>query len=538
MPTIYDHRGRPVETKNLTKELAAPSLAGVRSVWDTTVAGGLTPSRMASLLRGAATGDARDYLTLAEEMEERDLHYRCEIGKRKLAVSCLPVTVEAASDDKDDQMLADEVRTLVKSPPFRGLLKDLLDGLAKGFSVCEIEWQRGAKWLPAAYPWRDGRFFVFDQESRTRIRLLDEADMVNGIELPAYKFITHLPHLKTGIPLRGGLAMVASWAYLCKNYTVKDWLAFAEVFGMPLRVGKYDAGASPADIEILRMAVANLGSDAAAVIPQSMLIEFVESGKTTGGQDLFQKLADWLDVQVSKGVLGQTATTQGTPGKLGNEDAQGEVREDIRDDDALQLCATINRDLIRPFIDLNWGPRESYPELVLRAQKQEDLTLLTTALEKLVPLGLRVEQSVVRDKLGLPDPGPEVEDEDLLMARKPEPVVAPGSITPAPSMGQGEEKKAQNRALNQALPEAVAFTPEQQAIEDLADRAVAEAAFLFSGNEDKLLAAITGASSFDEAQERLLALFPDLDTDGMAALLEQCLISGHSFGAFTAEAEE
>lgn len=510
MPVIYDHRGRPVEPKTLTREVAAPTLAGVRALWDDTVASGLTPTRLAALLRGAATGSHRDYLTLAEEMEVRDLHYRCEIGKRKLAVSSLPVKVEAASDDKEDVRLAAEVRALVKKPAFRGLLKDLLDGLGKGYSVCEIDWQRGSRWTPTGYQWRDPRFFTFDQESRTKIRLLDEADSFNGVPLPAYKFVVHLPHLKTGIPLRGGLAMVASWAYMCKGYAVKDWLAFAEVFGMPLRVGKYDAGATPEDINVLRMAVANLGSDAAAVIPQSMMIDFVESAKTTGGQDLFQKLADWLDTQVSKGILGQTATTQGTPGKLGNEEAQQEVRHDIRDDDAMQLAATINRDLVKPYIDLNWGEREEYPELVIYSPDSEDLTVLTSALEKLVPLGLRVEQSVVRDKFGLPDP-----DDDI------DPALLLGPTRPMNT----DQAANQARALNSG---GQRFTREQQALEDLADQALAGVDL--AGNEAKILEAVQAASSFEDAQENLLAIFPELDLEGLRDMSERAFMNAELFG--------
>ena len=431
---IVDKHGKPLQ-RQLTSELAAPTLTGIRTVWDATVAGGLTPFKLASLLQGAAAGDAHDYLTLAEEMEERDLHYRCELSKRKLAVASLPVTVEAASDDARDQTLADEVRALTKRPGFRGLMKDLLDGIGKGYSVCEIIWEHGGKWLPSRYEWRDPRFFTFDLVSRRQIRLLESADVMEGIELAQHKFLCHVPHLKTGIPIRGGIARVAAWAYLCKNFTLKDWMAFAEVFGMPLRVGKYQPGASVNDIAILKSAVANLGSDAAAVIPESMQIEFIDSVKGVSGTNvMFEKLADWLDTQVSRGILGQSATTSGTPGKLGGDEAQSEVREDIRDDDALQLAETINRDLIRSFIDLNFGVQEHYPELIIRAVDQEDLTLLTLALEKLVPLGLRVEQSVVRDKLGLPDPeegaeclGQQITNDELRMTNYQKPAVAVNS---------------------------------------------------------------------------------------------------------------
>jgi phage gp29-like protein len=49
--------------------------------------------------------------------------------------------------------------------------------------------------------------------------------------------------------------------YLFKNYALKDWMGFAEVFGMPLRVGKYEPGASRADRESLIQAVRSLVGD-------------------------------------------------------------------------------------------------------------------------------------------------------------------------------------------------------------------------------------------------------------------------------------
>lgn len=513
---ILDHRGNPVKTQQLTQELAAPSLTGIRTVWDQSVAGGLTPMKLASLLQGATSGDANEYLTLAEEMEEKDLHYRCEMGKRKLAVASLPVIVEAASDDAKDVMLADEVRAMVKMAGFRGLLKDLLDGLGKGYSVSEIIWKRGAKWLPASYEWRDPRFFMFDRVSRRRIRLLDEENLSEGIELAPYKFIVHLPHLKTGIPIRGGIARVAAWSWMFKNYTVKDWIAFAEVFGMPLRVGKYQASASKEDINVLKMAVANLGSDAAAVIPESMLIEFIES-KSTGSLDLFNKLADWLDAQVSRGILGQTATTTGTPGKLGGDDAQAEVREDIRDDDAAQLAETINRDLIRSFIDLNFGPQENYPELLLRAVEPEDLNALVLALEKLVPLGLKVEQSVVRDKLGLPDPADDAEC--LGPIQSPESLPGPGNI---PQIPQAEPAKIAKNSEEQPI-----GSPAEAALYGWAKQASAVPAARLIDAASALLDQVDTLAEF---RDRLIDLYAESDPQGLAEIMARLDLLGNMAG--------
>ena len=73
-------------------------------------------------------------------MEERDPHYSTQLRTRKLAVTGLVPTVEAASDDKKDQALADAVRELIRAPQFSDCLFDLQDGLGKGYSVIEIIW--------------------------------------------------------------------------------------------------------------------------------------------------------------------------------------------------------------------------------------------------------------------------------------------------------------------------------------------------------------------------------------------------------------
>ena len=413
--------GRPVRSRELTREAGRPTVTGVRQLWrGESIASGLTPQRLAALLRAAAEGSQRDCLTLAEEMEERDPHYAAVLGVRKRAVSGLEPAVEAASDDAGDVALADAVRELARAPAFGVLLDDCLDALGKGFSAVEIIWDRkgpgegkstagGEKtafqWRPARYEWRDPRFFVFDRDDGRTLRLLDEADSLRGVPLQPCKWIVHVPRLKSGLPARGGLARLVALAYMVKAYALTDWMAFAEVFGMPLRLGRYGPGSTETDIDELMRALSHLGSDAAAVLPDSMQIEFAEAGNRGAGADLFERLAVYLDKQVSKAVLGQTMTADD-----GSSRAQAEVHDEVRGDilrsDARQLADTLNRDLVRPFIDLNYGPRarENYPRLLLPVNEPEDIRALTAALEKLVPLGLGVEASVIRDKLGLPDP--------------------------------------------------------------------------------------------------------------------------------------
>lgn len=477
--------GRPIRKQTLTREVAAPSLTGIRQTWEgRTVASGLTPERLVALLQSAAEGEHRDYLTLAMEMEERDLHYFSVLATRKLAVGGLAPEVEAASDTSRDAEIADAVRELVRRPEFGVAVDDSLDALGKGFSAVEILWDRSERqWWPADYRWRDQRHFVFDREDGRTLRMLDEQDTMFGVPLPPYKFIVHVPRIKSGLPVRRGFARLAAVAYMCKAYTVTDWVAFAEVFGMPLRIGRYGPSATTDDIQTLVNAVANLGTDAAAVLPESMRVEFEEAGNRQGAADLFRGLAEFMDKQMSKAILGQVATTEGTPGRLGNDDAQDEVRRDIQRADATQLGDTLSGHLVRPFVDLNFGPQQAYPRVTFPVHEPEDLKALADALERLVPLGIGAGKSWARSKFGIPDP----QEGDELLAPAAQPDMPPAlnrqQRQPCPHCGVAHNREQPDGEIEQQAEDAASEWEEQMApivdpLRELAERAQSEEEFL------------------------------------------------------------
>ncbi len=377
----------------------------IRTPWHAGVAANLTPARLATILRQAAEGDLHAYLTLAEEMEERDPHYASVLRTRKLAVSSLPLQVLPASIDANARKQAEEIQALVNTPAFSSLIDHALDGLGKGYSVSEILWDTTRiPWRPSEYRWCDPRYFTVPRSAPYSLHLVDESNLSDGIALPPYKFVIHQPKLKSGLPFRGGLARLVAFAYVCKMYGLKDWLSFLEVYGIPLRLGKYGAAASEEDKAVLKMAVANIGADAAAILPESMQIEFQQVAQAAGGSDVFASLVEWLDKQVSKAVLGQTATTEGTPGRLGSDATQEEVRQDLIAADAKQLADTLNRDVVKSYIDINYGVQPVYPRIVISIPEQEDIAALADNLAKLVPLGLKVSMQEVRQKLGLSAP--------------------------------------------------------------------------------------------------------------------------------------
>ena len=89
-----------VKKQEMEGELAAPSPFSIRQPWiSEEVATTLSPKKLAALVRDIKTGEASAYLTLAEEMEERDGHYRSVLGSRKNAISSLEYLVESGGDD-------------------------------------------------------------------------------------------------------------------------------------------------------------------------------------------------------------------------------------------------------------------------------------------------------------------------------------------------------------------------------------------------------------------------------------------------------
>lgn len=520
MPTLYDAHGLPVDLKALRREHAAPGLTSVRQALADHPSFGLTPARLGRLLRASEEGDAEAYLSLAEDMEEKDLHYRAQLQTRKLACAGLNIQVAAASDCASDKKAADLVReALAGIDGLEEALVDSLDALGKGFSVQEILWDTaGSHWMPRDLVHRDPRWFQFDHVNGQTLYLKEAGSLV---PLAPFKFVVHAPRLKSGLPIRGGLARAAAWSFLFGNLVLKDWVGFCELFGQPIRVGKYPAGTSPDQVEVLKAAVAQIGSDAAAVIPDGMLIDFVEAATKGASSDLYEKLLRYLDERVTLAVLGQTLTsgqTRGSGGSLALGRVHNEVRRDLLKADARQLAATLQRSLVRPLVDLNLGPQLAYPRLVLQVEEPEDLTAMADQLSKLVPLGLKVEQSVVRDRFGWPDP-PEGEGVELL---------AP---PPAPSP-TGPSTAAQSR---HACPHCAshARVPEDKDTPDhLADQLESRMTDAMAALLEPVRRMVMGADSLEEIRDGLLDLYPDMDATDFAGLFTEALTAATLAGRF------
>lgn len=468
MTGLVDQHGRPLRRVPPQGEVARPTLTGVRQIIGGHPANHLKPERLAAMLREAEDGDATAYFELAEDMEERDLHYLGVLATRKRAVAQLPIDVEAASDDPLDVRAADLVRAWLDRDELESELFDILDAIGKGLSVTEIIWSTsGGRWLPERLEWRDPRWFELSREDG-RTLLLRGDDGAQPLE--AHRFVIHRHQAKSGLPIRGGLARAVAWSWMFKHFAMKDWIVFCEVYGQPLRLGKYGPGAKEEDKEILWEAVSQIASDCAAILPEEMKVEFVFASGGSTNTSLWKDLCDFLDQQVSKAVLGQTTTTDAISGGHAVAQEHRQVQEDIERADAKLLAASLNRQLVRPIVEYNIGPRPAYPRLRIGREEAVDLAAMSTSLQQLVPLGLKVQMSEVRDKLGFAEPE---EGAEVLTAPAP-PTIGPfGPPTPVSALHAAAAQPGGPERMIERLGEATA--PALSAMLGRIERAVAEA---------------------------------------------------------------
>jgi phage gp29-like protein len=432
---ILDSRGRPIEKADIERREGRVRTFPEPTSWQRSVATGMDPQRMASLLRNADAGDQLDFLSLAIEMEERDLEYFSKLQQRMNACVFVPVRLEPKdAKDKKSGKFADECNELVvHTPNFTWFLLDLVDALSKGYSVVQPIWDTTVRpWVFSEFVHHDSRHFQFS-EDRRELRVRSE-NKEYGNPIP-FDCLVHWPRVRTGVRLRprGSLARMAAVNWLFKTCTVTDWMAFAEVYGMPLRLGHYNpATATEEEISTMHQALVNLGHDAAALIPTSMKIEFPDARRPASGENIFKGLIEYFDGQTTKAILGQVLALDARATGLGQAvaDLHTAVRQDLRIHDSLALHSTV-WPLLQQWIEFNHGTGASAGiKLVIDVTPPEDLAKFTSAiLPWMQHAGIEVPKRWLFKKLQIPELQPGEESIKAPLAPG-----TPGSGAPVPGL--------------------------------------------------------------------------------------------------------
>jgi phage gp29-like protein len=403
MTRVLDRHGNPI-SREVIQEPQTARMANLHSEFATHPTRGLTPAKLAAILEQAEQGDLIAQHDLYLDMEEKDAHIFAEMSKRRRTLIGLEWRLEpprgASAAEKSRTEALNEL--ILDVPDLEDVLLDALDAIGHGFANLEITWNNDLKHrLPEKIEHRAQSFFQVPQDDQNAIRLRDGTS--EGEALWEFGWIRHVHKAKSGYISRAGLHRVLAWPFLFKAFAGRDLAELLEIYGIPFRLGKYPANATDAEKSTLLRAVTTLGHNAAGIIPEGMMIEFIESAK--GSHDFFSAMMDWCERSESKAILGATLTSQTDSGSgayaLGG--VHNEVRRDILVSDARQLGATLTRDLVYPIAALNGLAPDGIgrcPRFEFETDEPEDLDKRAERDERVFGMGFTPSEAYIQEHYG------------------------------------------------------------------------------------------------------------------------------------------
>lgn len=285
-----------------------------------------------------------------------------------------------------------------------------------GFSPSQVVWDTTRPiWYPYVRPWHP-RFTYYHWEFRKFVALSLDGSI--PIVPGDGKWMLHSQWGHQGYRswVRGALRAVAE-PWMLRKFAFRDMARYSEVHGLPTRVGVVPAVSDPGERAKFESDIANLGSDAAMILPSGVDRENSYDYKLVEAVDtswqVFPGLIDRCDMAIVLALLFQNLTTEVKGGSFAATDAHMDVRQSGIQGDNEAWRTTIYDQLARPFAYLNFGDPELAPwtEWDVQArdnysQNAKQFQAFGTAVEVLRRGGVQfrdVEElrSFARDKFGL-----------------------------------------------------------------------------------------------------------------------------------------
>lgn len=522
MGMIVDQWGRPIVGEMQTE--MSEQLSRVAQSAPDPVASGLTPKKLAALVQSAHGGDLSAISDLGHELETKNGHIFAEMSKRKRSITLLdwslkPPINATPEEERDTEMIEEALKD---APWMNQVLFDACDGILKGFSCQEIKWNtEGSMIFPSNITWRPQSMFMPAEKNRNELRIADGS--MSGLALRKFGWIQHRAPAMSGYLGETTLTNVLAWPFIFASYPIRDMLEFLEIYGIPMRLGRYPAGATDKEKSTLLNAIMSIGHNAGGIIPQGMAIEFQQAAM--GASSEFLSVIDWAEKLISKIILGGTLTSQAdgvtSTNALGNVHDGG--RKEIMHSDIAMLEPTITRDLILPLWVMNaksYSRPTRYPRFEIDTSEPEDLAYYAQALPAFVGMGLRIPKSWAHEKLQIPEAA---EDEEILTSPAPNQAYdAYSSLADVNFVGLSNQQRETR------------FTPGQNKIEDGINSFTPEQ---FNRAVDPILEPIVDAiraGGLEYAKDLIPELYAELDNKAMEEMLTQAIFIAEVLGGANA----
>lgn len=475
----------------------------------------------------------------AYEDLKKDGHTYSVLNKRFLQVISREWKVEAASSKRDDKKAAEMVKYHlaslaaraedddVSATGFDALCYNLMDAVLKGYKPAEIIWgMDGSEIYPVQVKTRNQERFPFGVNEATEkweLRMFTPDDMITGVsvqqEYPR-KFFVHSFGAVDDNPYGVGVGRTLWWNVFFKKQGIKFWLQFIDKFASPTAIGKYPRGATQEQKTTLLKALSAIATDAGVAIPDGMEVMLLEASRS-GSISCYEGLANYMDSEISKAVLGETLSTQiGDRGSYAAAKTHNEVRMQLSKADADLLSDTLNRTLIKWIVDYNL-PNAKPPRLWRDFSEQENLDNRVNRDKTLFDMGYKLKPEAVKEIYGddyeeVKEDTGEVSQEEFLA----------NSLAQNPEMSEPVTLSA-----TRSLPlTAINFEEEKDGIDRYTEQLQKQTAPIVNDWLGLLRGAIANSSDFEEAQGKILNLYPQLDTQSFADVMGQAIVASEAAG--------
>lgn len=444
------------------------------------------------------------------EQVRSDEEVKAAFGQRQSAVVQCEFRVDAGGERRKDKQAAEWLQQQLQKLRWDNTTEKMLFGVFYGYAVAELIYgvDEGKIGI-SAIKVRNRRRFRYGKDGD--LRLLTQASMFEGIpcERPYFwDFCCGADH--DDEPYGLGLAHWLYWPVLFKRNGIKFWLTFLEKFGMPTGLGKYPNEATPAEKQALLSATRAIHQDSGVIIPTGMELELIEAARS--GTADYKTLHDTMNAAIQKATLGQTASTQGTPGKLGNEDLQGDVRDDIIKADADLVCESFNQQIVPQLMAWNF-PDAELPRVWRVTEQDEDLSQRAERDDKIQRWGFKPTRAYVEETYG-----GEWEE------RQPPPELQPGQAGTPSAIAGAEFADAGHTVVELLRRGGLAFAEggiDISPAKPLAAQLDKKLKPVGSQWVEQIRALVMKAESFEQLQDGLLALSADMDLDEYAQVLAE-----------------
>lgn len=348
---------------------------------------------------------------LLDEMGDKDPTI---LGTEKLVASQVlgfPVVIEP--EDQDDEQQVEAARYIERSLQQMGgpfgfrqmLFNMILLSRRHGFSVTEIEWGANADGalMPVRFTNRHPGSFQFDARGTLWYR---SSVGFKWSKAPARRFIQHTNGSTYGNPFGTSEIYPLRWFWFLKKDTIRALAEGVQYYGLPIMLLQHPESVSKEFIEDLKSKLQNLRVNTAFILPDTIQIKSEQRGMSTNGNTPHQQLIDLFDRYIVRYLTGSTLSTMenGSTGSLAQSLTHLQVAKDKLDPLARIVEDTINRDLIQPIHELNFGDAFPPPRFVLDTSDSADLSDMRESFRVASELGVESSKRQFRETFGIDAP--------------------------------------------------------------------------------------------------------------------------------------